>query len=291
MKKYLMLLLLLALSFGLYACGEDNDTNGDDNDNGVDMTPVVIELDRHYEGMNFFNDGIGEVTLGQCIDGDTTRFNVHGTNISLRYLAVDTPESTFLFEPWGKAASDYVCEILNNAETIVLEAETPGAQDAHGRYLGYVWVDGELLQLKLIREGFSRVFGGGKYATELFQAQRQAQADGLRMHGEEDPLFTTVYDIPDLAYLLANYEQYEYKRINITLTIVSIPSSGNMLIMSDDSTNQTVNLYYGPGNWSYMFENIGNILEFEELVPSYWSSGRQLVNFDRRRTTLIFENN
>lgn len=291
MKKLFSLLLLLMFSMGLYACGND-EPNGDDNGNGVDMTPVVIELDRSYQGMNFFNDGIGEATLGQCIDGDTTRFNVHGTNISLRYLSVDTPESTFEFEPWGKAASDFVCDILNNAETIVLEAETPGAQDANGRYLGYVWVDGELLQLKLIREGYSRLFGAGKYMTELFQAQRQAQEEGLRIHGEQDPLFAEPpADIPNLAYLLENYENYEYTRINITLTIVQIRSNQNTIVLSDDSTGQTINLYYGPGNWTYMFENVGNILEFNELVPSYWTSGRQLVNYTRSKTTLIFENN
>ncbi len=291
MKKLLSLFLLLLFSMGLYACGND-EPNGDDNGNGVDMTPVVIELDRHYEGMNFFDDGIAEATLAGCIDGDTSRFNVSGVNISLRYLAVDTPESTFEFEPWGKAASDYVCERLENAQTIVLEARTPGAQDANGRYLGYVWVDGELLQLRIIREGYSRLFGTSKYSEQLFLAQRQAQEEGLRIHGEQDPLFANPpADMPDLEYLLDNYEKYEYTRINITLTIVEIRSNQNMIVLSDESTSRTVNLYYGPGNWTYMFENVGNVLTFEELVPSYWNNVRQLVNYARNRTTLDFENN
>lgn len=291
MKKRLSLLLLLTLSLGLYACGngEEEPTNGD---NGVDMTPVVIELERHYQGMDFIRDGIGEADLAGCVDGDTSHFFVGNARISLRYLAVDTPESTFEFEPWGKAASDFVCDILTQADTIVLEARNPGDQDANGRYLGYVWVDGELLQLKIIREGFSRLFGTSNYSEQLFLAQRQAQAEGLRIHGQTDPLFENPpANMPTLQYLLENYEKYEYTRINITLTIVDIQANRNIIVMSDDSTSQTINLYYGPGNWTFMFENIGNILEFEELVPSYWQNSRQLVNYARNRTTLIFENN
>ena len=255
-----------------------------EEDETLDMTPIHLELKRNYEGTNFFVDGIGEARLERCIDGDTARFIVNNQSFSFRFLAVDAPESTFMFEPWGKAASDFVCDILTNADTIVLEAEFAGAQDTVGRYLGYVWVDGELLQLQIIREGFSRAIGTGMYDNYLRKAQAQAQEEGLRMWGEEDPRFAFVHDIPNLAYLLENYELYEFQRINIRLELVHTGGSPNTIYLSDDSTSETIALYLGPGNWTWRFDHNGNILDFTELVPSYWQNSRQLVNWSRNNT-------
>ena len=68
--------------------------------------------------------GIGEVKLVRPVDGDTARFRdpIAGVEFSLRYLGIDTPESTWQKDPWGKAASDYSKQRLNAATTIVLEA-------------------------------------------------------------------------------------------------------------------------------------------------------------------------
>jgi len=73
-----------------------------------------------YEDSDFLPDGIGEVSLVACVDGDTAVFMENGTTFNVRFLGINTPESTYKFEPWGKPASVFTCAKLTNATTIVL---------------------------------------------------------------------------------------------------------------------------------------------------------------------------
>ena len=57
-----------------------------------------------------------EVTLNKCVDGDTAWFNLDSNNIKVRFLAIDTPESTNKIEPYGKEASEFTCNALKNAD-------------------------------------------------------------------------------------------------------------------------------------------------------------------------------
>ena len=88
-----------------------------------------IKLDVDYTGKSFCEDGIGEVKLVRTTDGDTARFRdvVTGEEFNLRFLGIDTPESTWQKDPWGKAASDYAKERLTSAKHIVLERENTHA--------------------------------------------------------------------------------------------------------------------------------------------------------------------
>ncbi|MCK5761459.1 MAG: thermonuclease family protein, partial [Candidatus Izimaplasma sp.] len=116
----------------------------------TDYTDALV-MNFTYADSNFIADGIGEVTLSRCIDGDTAIFNEGSTHFTVRFLGIDTPESTYKFDPWGKAASQFTCDKLENATTIVLEWDS-GAEtrtDGNGRYLGWVWYDGRLLNLEL----------------------------------------------------------------------------------------------------------------------------------------------
>ena len=117
-------------------------------------------------GFNFYQEykpapssGRFEVTLDQCVDGDTAWFDIDGKRTKVRFLYIDTPESTNQIEPYGKEASDYTKEQLANANTIELELNNDGnSEDKYGRLLAWVFVDGELLQEKLAREGLVEKF-------------------------------------------------------------------------------------------------------------------------------------
>lgn len=99
------------------------------------------------------------VTLDKCIDGDTAWFMVDGKSTKVRFLYIDTPESTNEIEPYGKEASDYTKEQLMNASSIELELNTDGdTTDKYERLLAWVFVDGELLQEKLASEGLVEKF-------------------------------------------------------------------------------------------------------------------------------------
>ena len=69
-----------------------------------------------------------EVTVKLFVDGDTTHFNVPREVsadgiLKARYIAVNTPESTGQIEEWGKKASNFTKEKLQNAESIIIESD------------------------------------------------------------------------------------------------------------------------------------------------------------------------
>lgn len=152
-----------------------------------------VKIDFDYEGKSFINDGIGLVTFVSPTDGDTARFRdvITGETIRVRFLGIDTPESTLENDPWGKAASNYTKARLNNAKKIVLEAE--GARtEGYGRYLAFVWVDGVLLNLELIQEAYSNSLldSKSKYYSYFSKASNESLKTGRRFFGEIDPDYT-----------------------------------------------------------------------------------------------------
>lgn len=151
-----------------------------------------LKLDQSYEGKNFLDDGIGEVTFVRGVDGDTAHFRLHdGQVISVRFNGIDTPETSNATEagiqPWGQAAARFTTNKLKNAKTIVLEAE--GAkQDTYGRGMAWVWVDGRLLNLEIVENAFSTAKGlaGSKYEDIFMEAERKAM--GTKKHiWSDDP--------------------------------------------------------------------------------------------------------
>lgn len=160
-----------------------------------------VSLTTNYEGKSFIEDGIGEVVLSRTIDGDTAYFYEKNSNstelIKVRFLGIDTPESTKEHDPWGKAASDYTKKVLNNAKTIVLESE--GARkDTYNRYLAWVWVDGKLLNLELVQEAYSNSTTSktSKYFDIMYTTSNEAKKTGRRFFGEIDPNFNYETNLP-----------------------------------------------------------------------------------------------
>ncbi len=99
-----------------------------------------------------------EVSLDKCVDGDTAWFILNNENIKTRFLAIDTPESTNKIEPFGKEASDYVCNLLKNADKIEIEYDPNSDKlDKYDRHLVWVFIDNELLQDKIIKKGLGEV--------------------------------------------------------------------------------------------------------------------------------------
>ena len=158
-----------------------------------------LSLDpKDYSGKSFINDGIGVVTLIRAIDGDTAWFrdSVTQEEFKVRFLCINTTESTMKHDPWGKAASKFSSDILNNAYIIVIESEPNNKMDVYGRYLGYVWVNDELLNLKLVEEAYSPAgSANSKYKEYFTEAMLHAQITGRRYYGEIDPNYD--YEIGD----------------------------------------------------------------------------------------------
>lgn len=125
-------------------------------------------------------------TFVSCVDGDTAVFTINNENIKFRFLAIDTPETvhpTKKVEAFGKNASEYTCNKIKNANLIEIEYENEKL-DKYGRNLGWIWVDGSLLQKELIENGYAEVayiYGDYKYTSSLCETQKSAieNANGM----------------------------------------------------------------------------------------------------------------
>ena len=119
-----------------------------------------------------------KVNSYKCVDGDTFRIKINGEDTKVRMLAIDTPESVKEkeLEYYGKEASDYTCNKLSKAKKIELEYDKNSDKyDKYGRLLAWVFVDGNLLQEELVKNGYAKVaylYADYKY-TSLLQALQE----------------------------------------------------------------------------------------------------------------------
>lgn len=147
-------------------------------------------------GYNWFQDNKEiepgqrfEVTLSECVDGDTAWFNIDGERTKVRFLYIDTPESTKEIEPYGQEASDYVKNELENAKKIELELNKDGdTYDKYDRLLAWVFVDNELLQEKIAANGYCEKFYDYgydyTYKSIIIEADANAQVKKIGIYSQ-----------------------------------------------------------------------------------------------------------
>ncbi len=107
-----LILLVLMLS-GTITCG-----CSPDSDSGDELTPAVVL---------------------RVVDGDTAVMLVGGTKERVRFIGVDTPESTREIEPFGEEASDYTRQALDGRNVWIETDAEP--RDRYDRLLAYVWLE------------------------------------------------------------------------------------------------------------------------------------------------------
>lgn len=208
MKKIRLLGLILSLTIG--ALGSLTACQG-----GPKLNNYVKDCRLHssYSAKEntFLDNGIGEVTLKQNVDGDTAHFYQKEVNpsiksrvVKVRFLGVDTPESTGKIEPWGKKASKFTSSKLLSAKTIVLTVDVanigkPAEFDSTGtRYVGFVWVSDkencpqnklDLLNLWIVQEGWSNAknITDSELSTYFIDADMQAQNKKVGQWQGNDP--------------------------------------------------------------------------------------------------------
>ncbi len=271
---YLSILTSLVFTACLAGCGDDSEKLYD--------TPLTdeLKLNEEVEGADFLapsdgNSALGEVTLTSVVDGDTFNFlNGHVENVkdttqaslSLRYLGVDTPESTSAVMPWGVKASKFVKSILWDSKkdaqkpykvVLMNDYGTWGQQDPNDRYLGFVWYkmtpdsDFRLLNLEIIEQFYSKSTLSEDseycpYKPYFDAAHKNGMLAKKRVFGEQDPGYDysdKIYEM-SIRHLRENYESYGVSdssdtdgntssglRLRIVGLIVGF--SGNNIILRD----------------------------------------------------------
>ncbi len=126
------------------------------------------------------------VTVSRVIDGDTIVLN---DGRKVRYIGIDTPETvhpTKNVQCFGKQASNKNRELVLG-KTVELEKDI-SETDRYGRLLRYVYLDGVMINHKLVAEGYATTVTyppDVKYKEEFSKAQAQARQARLGLWGNE----------------------------------------------------------------------------------------------------------
>jgi micrococcal nuclease len=295
-KKILLILVLALFTFGLVAC---------DDPDSIDEWEVLYytnqtTLERDYTGKDFFQDGIGVVTLVSAGDGDTAVFKTATSDpFRVRFLGIDTPESTYRIDPWGKAATIFTTAKLLNATTIVLEAEgsTPEIDSTGSRYLGWVWVDGKLLNLEIVEESYSTAKGvsGSRYQDVFFDADLRTQTKGLRIWGERDPDFDYSKEGIQITLEELRTNESEYLGRKIAVTGIVTRLIGFSAFIEDCSgENGCFGIYVYAGYTRLPKLLVGNkIIVDGSMVyfPDVETGAPQITDTNDRKITIISTGN
>ncbi|MGU9970309.1 thermonuclease family protein, partial [Bacillus sp. N1(2025)] len=173
MKKWLLGIGVLSLSFSLAACGSDSaSTDKTDSDKSKtteqdekDAKETKTDTQSNDKSTNDNNEKaenaskkdssdkkasdkkkkLVDVTLNRTVDGNTIKVNYKGAVKTVRYLLVDTPKTkspNSCVQPYGEDASARNKQLVNKGK-LQLEFDKGDRTDKYGRMLAYVYADGK----------------------------------------------------------------------------------------------------------------------------------------------------
>ncbi|MBB6454740.1 micrococcal nuclease [Salirhabdus euzebyi] len=158
---------------------EQQDTQGAQNNQGTVDSSIESPIDEQVEHKI-------EVPILYVIDGDTVKIKWNGQEESVRFLLVDTPETSHPQlgkQPFGEEAKAYVEELLAGSKTILIEKDV-SERDKYGRLLMYVYTtEGKSIQESLLEEGLARVAyvyaPNTKYVDKYREIELEAKNRGV----------------------------------------------------------------------------------------------------------------
>jgi len=240
-----------------------------------------------------------EVTVKTFVDGDTVHFYVPedvmpGGVLKARFLAINTPESTGKIEEYGKAASNFTRQKLENAVSIILESDTAqwDADSTGDRYLVWVWYktaeseDYRNLNLEILQSGLAIASSSGNniYGSFAQSAIAQARALKLNVHsGKPDPDFYYGEAVElDLKELRTNISKYNGMKVAFN-GIVTMNSNQSVYVEVYDSETDMyygMSVYYGYGlnGDGVKILNVGNEVRIVGTVQYYEAGGTWQVS-------------
>lgn len=159
--------------------------------------PTTFTYNPDHLELDYFTVNIGMITVRYDFanDGDTSTFYVdHIPDFDfdgddrVRFIGIDTPEMYPWPQPWAQEATEFVRNLLENATEIYLQRDpTSGLRESYGRYLALIWVDGVLLNVEVVRMGFSPnqysdpnqtlVYNGVSLDRWFYWAEQEAKAN------------------------------------------------------------------------------------------------------------------
>lgn len=145
---------------------------------------ILAMLDRSPEAPQSASPArVGDLT-GRVLtvaDGDTMTLEVDGERVKIRLQGIDCPERE---QPFGKEAGDFVRAKTNGRE---VEIRSLG-KDQYDRVLGEAFVEGENLNLELIRQGLAWWYERhARNRTDYRDAQSEARREKRGIWSDPEP--------------------------------------------------------------------------------------------------------
>lgn len=171
---------------------QQQQTNNKSNaDNQIELPPTL-------ENVKAEETKLIKAKVTKAVDGDTVHVRLKsGKEEKVRFIGVDTPESTMQVEPYGKEAAAYTkSKLLNKDVWLELDVQE---RDKYGRLLAYVWLSpptkesAEEIRTKmfnavLLLEGYAQVMTvppNVKYAEYFRKYQQEAIEKNAGLWGLE----------------------------------------------------------------------------------------------------------
>ncbi|ERM90912.1 hypothetical protein O163_13335 [Caldanaerobacter subterraneus subsp. yonseiensis KB-1] len=221
-RKLLVFLLATALVFSLVSCTSPRDAHQKDTYQAQISTQrqsnekepsSVIEKQEQNQVLQLTNnnqtvqkekpENKAEINLikarvTKVVDGDTiyVRFE-NGREEKVRFIGVDTPESTMKNEPYGKEAATYTKSRLYGKDVwLELDARE---RDKYGRLLAYIWLSppvsindteirNKMFNAILLLKGYAQIMTvppNVKYVDYFKTYQQEAREKNLGLWGLE----------------------------------------------------------------------------------------------------------
>jgi len=311
MKKLIILIFIIVVSVFMVSCGESNslDSSIDTVSSSVSEAPTkFVDLVSNYKLLldfnekTFISDGIEEVKLDMAIDGDTIHvFLKNKDEIDIRFLGVDTPESTAHVDPWGVEASSFTKDKLYNATSIVIESADggPAQKGSNGRYLAFVWYlakgsnEYRNLNLELVQEGYSRAGGlDTKYADALSTVFAQALINNVKVNNSNDKDPNYVYGAGTsvtLKELKTNLDEYVDKKVTFEATVQAKYYNDAFVKYTDLETNLDYYIMIFCYQTQYSELTIGNRVRITGYLKKYDVTGAYQITDIKKYQSLFPE--
>jgi len=125
------------------------------------------------------------VLVDRVVDGDTIELS---DGRKVRYIGIDTPETKDPrkeIQCFGEEASAYNRDLVEG-KVVAIEADVAD-KDQYDRLLRYVWLEDEMINKKLVAEGYAYASSyppNVKYQTQFKLAQQQAREQNLGLWAE-----------------------------------------------------------------------------------------------------------
>ena len=111
------------------------------------------------------------------IDGDTIEVAINGATETVRYIGIDTPE---IGQRCAAEATEANRRMVSGQRVMLVRDKEN--RDIYNRLLRYVYLDGELVELKLVEFGLARplkIFPNVTHSNEIAEVARTAKANGI----------------------------------------------------------------------------------------------------------------